>query len=50
MPTTLLRLHIDLLICRLNNSNVGCYVGSLRANAFAYDDVIILSPTCSALR
>ena len=36
---------------KLNRTQKGCYIGDICANAFAYaDDIVILSPSCSALR
>ena len=36
---------------KLNKAKQGCYIGDICANAFAYaDDIVILSPSCSALR
>ena len=47
----LFALYIDPLIENLTNSKKGCHIGNLCANAFAYaDDVILLSPTCTALK
>ena len=39
------------LLVKLNNNKNGCYIGNVCANAFGYaDDIVILSPTCKALR
>ena len=47
----LFAIYIDPLICKLNRTKEGCYIGGICANAFAYaDDIVILSPSCSALR
>ena len=44
-------IYIDPLISKLNSTKQGCYIGGICANAFAYaDDIVILSPSCSALR
>ena len=46
----LFALYIEPLIKRLKNTKIGCYIGNLCANAFAYaDDLVILSPSCIAL-
>ena len=51
LSAPLFALYIDPLLQRLSNTNKGCYIGNLCANAFAYaDDIVILSPTCKALR
>ena len=47
----LFAIYIDPLISKLNRAKQGCYIGDICANAFAYaDDIVILSPSCSALR
>ena len=47
----LFALYIDDLLIKLNSSRLGCHIGNLCANAFGYaDDIVILSPTCKALR
>merc|ERR1711888_146635 len=47
----LFAIYIDPLISKLNAAKQGCYIGNICANAFAYaDDIVILSPSCSALR
>ena len=44
-------IYIDPLISKLNSTKQGCFIGGICANAFAYaDDIVILSPSCSALR
>ena len=44
-------IYIDDLLHKLNSSKQGCHIGHLSASAFGYaDDIIILSPTCKALR
>ena len=44
-------LYIDDLLIKLNNSKQGCHIGNMSANAFGYaDDIVILSPTCKALK
>ena len=51
LSAPLFALYIDDLLHKLNKSRQGCHVGHLSANAFGYaDDIIILSPTCEALR
>ena len=46
----LFALYIDPLLNKLNNSQQGCYIGHLAANAFGYaDDIVLLSPSCKAL-
>ena len=47
----LFSVYLDPLLKEIHNSRLGCFVGNLCANAFAYaDDIIILSPTCSSMR
>ena len=47
----LFAIYIDPLMSKLNKAKQGCYIGDICANAFAYaDDIVILSPSCSALR
>ena len=47
----LFSVYFDPLLRRLHNTKLGCYMGGICSNAFAYaDDVIILSPTCHALK
>ena len=47
----LFAIYIDPLIRKLNTTKAGCFIGNICANAFAYaDDVVILSPSCTALR
>ena len=44
-------MYIDPLLNKLNNSQQGCYIGHLAANAFGYaDDIVLLSPSCTALK
>ena len=44
-------IYIDPLISRLNSTKQFCFIGGRCANAFAYaNDIVILSPSCSALR
>ncbi len=51
MSPLLFSIYINPLMQNLNNIKVGCYMGDICCNAFAYaDDVVILSPTCDALR
>ncbi len=43
--------YIDDLLNRLQNSNLGCYIGSLYAGSMAYaDDLTLLAPTAEAMR
>ena len=47
----LFAMYIDPLLNRIKNSQQGCYIGHLAANAFAYaDDIVLLSPSCKALK
>ena len=47
----LFAIYIEPLLSKLNATKQGCYIGNICANAFAYaDDIVILSPSCSALR
>ena len=47
----LFSVYLDPLLCRLNDTKLGCYMGGICSNAFAYaDDIIIFSPTCHALK
>ena len=51
LSAPLFALYVDDLLNKLNNCKVGCHIGSMSANAFGYaDDIIILSPTCKALK
>ena len=51
LSAPLFALYIDDLLYILNASKKGCHVGHLSANAFGYaDDIVILSPSCEALR
>ena len=46
----LFSIYINPLIQNLNDSKMGCHMGNICSNAFAYaDDVVILSPTCTAM-
>ena len=50
ISSPLFSLYIEPMIQKLNKSKIGCHIGNLCANAFAYaDDLVILSPSCSAL-
>ena len=43
-------MYIDPLLKEINTSKVGCYVGDIACNAFAYaDDIALLSPTKQGL-
>ena len=47
----LFAMYIDPLLNKIKNSQQGCYIGHLAANAFAYaDDIVLLSPSCKALK
>ena len=51
LSAPLFALYIDDLLQKLNTSKQGCHIGNLCASAFGYaDDIIILSPSCTALR
>ena len=51
LSVPLFALYVDDLLFKLNNSKQGCYIGHMSANAFGYaDDIVILSPTCKALK
>jgi len=44
-------IYIDSLLCALQNSGVGCYIGHMFLGALAYaDDIVLLAPTPSAMR
>ena len=44
----LFALYVEPMLKRLNKTKVGCHIGNLCANAFAYaDDLVILSPSCT---
>ncbi len=50
MSAPLFALYIDPLLKKLNSSKQGCYIGHLAANAFGYDDdIVLLTPSCEAL-
>ena len=39
------------MLKKLKETNEGCHIGSICANAFAYaDDIVLLSPSCTAIR
>ena len=47
----LFALYINPQLENFQKCKKGCYIGHLCANAFGYaDDVVLLSPTCTALR
>ena len=51
LSAPLFALYINDLLLQLNTSKKGCHIGHISANAFGYaDDIVILSPTCKALR
>ena len=51
MSPLLFTLYVDVLIKRLINTKVGCYVGSVCSSVFVYaDDIILLSPTRRAMQ
>ncbi len=49
MSPLLCSVYINHLMQDLNRSKLGCYMGAICCNAYAYADDIILSPTCDAL-
>ncbi len=50
MSPLLFSVYLNNLMQDLNRSKLGCYMGAICCNAFAYaDDIVILSPTCDAL-
>ncbi len=51
MSPLLFSVYLNPLMQSLNRGKLGCYMGAICCNAFAYaDDIVILSPTCNALR
>ena len=51
MSPLLFTVYIDELLCRLQQSSVGCYIGNKFCGALGYaDDLILLAPTASALQ
>ena len=47
----LFAIYINPQMAKLNTTEKGCYIGNICANAFAHaDDIVLLSPSCSALR
>ena len=51
LSAPLFALYINDLLVQLNTSKKGCHIGHMSTNAFGYaDDIVILSPTCKALR
>ena len=51
MSAPLFAMYVDPLLDKLNNCKKGCFIGELCANAFSYaDDLVLLSPSCTALR
>ncbi len=51
MSPLLFSVYLNPLMQDLNRSKLGCYMGAICCNAFAYaDDIVILRPTCDALR
>ncbi len=51
MSPLLFSVYLNPLMQDLNRSKLGCCIGAICCNAFAYaDDIVILSPTCDALR
>ena len=51
LSPTLFAVYLDRLLRQIHTLGLGCFMGNIYANAFAYaDDVIILSPICSAMR
>ena len=51
MSPLLFTIYIDVLLCRLRDSGVGCYIGNTFCGALGYaDDIILLTPTVSSLK
>ncbi len=51
MSPLLFSVYLNPLMQDLNRSKLDCYMGAICCNTFAYaDDIVILSPTCDALR
>ncbi len=47
----LFSIYVNPLIQELNESKLGCHMGDFCCNVFVYaDDIIVLNPTCNALR
>ncbi len=47
----LFSVYINPLIQELNECKLGCHMGDICCNVFAYaDDLVIFSPTCNALK
>ena len=47
----LFAMYVDPLLNNVNECKKGCFIGGLCANAFSYaDDIVLLSPSCTALR
>ena len=43
--------NVDGLLCRLNKSGVGCFIGNVFVGALACaDDIVLLAPSASAMR
>ena len=40
-----LNIYLDVLLCRLKMSGMGCYYGNLYVGSLAYADVVLLSIT-----
>ncbi len=50
MSPLLFTVYIDVLLMRLKQSSLGCYIGTTFCGAFGYaDDVILLAPTANSL-
>ena len=46
----LFAMYVNPLLDKIKQCKVGCFIGGLCANAFCYaDDLVLLSPSCSAL-
>ena len=51
MSPLLFTLYVDVLITKLIDTNVGCYIGNVCSAVFVYaDDIILLSPTRRAMQ
>ena len=47
----LFAVYLDPLLEEIHKSGIGCFMGGICGSAFAYaDDVIILTPTCKAMK
>ena len=46
----LFNIYLDVLLCRLKMSGMGCYYGNLYVGSLAYADDVLLSPTLESLK